>query len=140
MSMQPGQFGIFGLFVITTFAASALAIIRLPLPLVAKICMVQAIAVCFIGWALRNHKYPHPAEVKPRPLLAAISSFAAPLIILPSVVQRLWWYSPAGSRTVWALEVALLAFFLVYFAIGIVRAVRAYRSLRVPPESPRAID
>src|SRR6476620_2251878 len=62
MEKYRGQFGLFTLFVLTTAAAGTFAIIRLPLPLVAKMLIVQTIAVCFFGWAVRNRKYPHPRE------------------------------------------------------------------------------
>jgi nitrogen fixation-related uncharacterized protein len=60
MENRASQFGIFALFVLTTAAAGSFAIIRLPLPLIAKMLIIQTIAICFFGWAVRNHKYPDP--------------------------------------------------------------------------------
>lgn len=54
------QFGILALLVLTGAAAASLAIVRLPLPLFAKVLMVLMVAVCFMGWAVRNRKYPDP--------------------------------------------------------------------------------
>ena|SRR6478672_12624194 len=60
MEKQDRQFGVFALFVLITAIAGSFAIIRLPLPLVAKMLIIQTIAVCFFGWAVRNRKYPDP--------------------------------------------------------------------------------
>jgi hypothetical protein len=60
MEKESRQFGLFALFLLTTAAASAFAIIRLPMPFIAKMLIVQSIAVCFWGWAVRNRKYPDP--------------------------------------------------------------------------------
>src|SRR5262245_21431136 len=60
MENEPRQFGLFALFVLITTAAAAFAIIRLPLPLIMKMLIVQTIAVRYFGWAVRNRKYPDP--------------------------------------------------------------------------------
>ena len=60
LQMSDPQFGMFALFVLTTVAVGSFAIIRLPLPLIAKMLIIQTIAVCFVGWAVRNRKYPDP--------------------------------------------------------------------------------
>jgi hypothetical protein len=60
MEKRSSQFGVFALFMLTTAAAGSFAIIRLPLPLIAKMLIIQTIAVCFFGWAVRNRKYPDP--------------------------------------------------------------------------------
>ena len=60
MQNRSYQFGIFALLILTAAAAGSFAIIRLPIPLIAKILMVQAVVVCFFGWAVRNRKYPDP--------------------------------------------------------------------------------
>src|SRR5262249_51070708 len=60
MKQESRQFGVFALFVLTTAAAGIFAIVRLPLPLVSKMLMIQTIAVCFLGCAVRNRKYPDP--------------------------------------------------------------------------------
>jgi len=54
------HFSLFTLFVLTTAAAAAFAIIRLPLPLIGKMLICQTVAFCFLGWAVRNRKYPDP--------------------------------------------------------------------------------
>jgi len=60
MEKQSRQFGVLALFVLMTAVAGSFAIIRLPLPLMAKMLIIQTIAVCFFGWAVRNRKYPNP--------------------------------------------------------------------------------
>ena len=75
MEKEPRQFGLFALFVLTTAAAGTFAIIRLPLPLVAKMLIIQTIAVCFFGWAVRNRKYPDPRvpqEQSPRQVFLSV--------------------------------------------------------------------
>src|SRR5262245_35146053 len=67
MKDRPAQFGILALLILTMAAAAAFAIIRLPLPFVAKLVMVQTVAVCFIGWAVRNRKYADPRVPQPTP-------------------------------------------------------------------------
>jgi len=47
---QSRQFGVFALFVLTTAAAGSFAIIRLPLPLIAKMLIIQTIGRLFFRW------------------------------------------------------------------------------------------
>ena len=75
MEKQSRQFGLFALFVLTAAAAGSFAIIRLPLPLIAKMLIIQTIAVCFFGWAVRNRKYPDPRvqqALSPRQVLLSL--------------------------------------------------------------------
>ena len=67
MEKAARQYGLFSLFLLMTAAAGSFAIIRLPLPLVAKLVMVQTVAVCFFGWAVRNRKYADPRLPQPKP-------------------------------------------------------------------------
>jgi hypothetical protein len=63
-TLLTGQFGLFALFVVLTGAAVAFAVIRLPLPWVVKLGPLWAILICFVGWAIRNRKYPSPIRPK----------------------------------------------------------------------------
>jgi len=90
MRSRSYQFGIFALLILTAAAAGSFAVIRLALPLGAKIVMVQSIAVCFVGWALRNHKYsdprlPQKALTTGQWLIAVIPAVA--MIIVLSLLQ-----------------------------------------------------
>ncbi len=56
------QFNLFSLFVLTTVAAVGCAIARLPIDPMAKAFPIFAVVVCYVGWAVRNHKYPDPRQ------------------------------------------------------------------------------
>lgn len=71
MEKQPGQFGILALLVLMTASAIGFAVVRLPVPLELKLCVVFAIGVCFFGWAVRNRKYPDPRQVPAAPVRPA---------------------------------------------------------------------
>jgi len=45
----PVQFGLFALLVVTTTVAIACAVVRLPIPLVAKLGPLWALLICLIG-------------------------------------------------------------------------------------------
>jgi hypothetical protein len=68
MANQRPQYGIAALLVLTTAAAGVFAIARLPIPFVAKFCIIQSIAICFLGWAVRNRKYPDPRAAQRHPV------------------------------------------------------------------------
>ena len=72
MKSRPTQFGILALLILTAAAAVSLAIIRLRFPLVATLLMVQTVVVCFLGWAVRNRKYPDPRLPQPKPSASQI--------------------------------------------------------------------
>src|SRR5947208_2581857 len=75
MQKASRQYGLFTLFLLMTSAAGTFAIIRLPLPLIAKMTIIQTIALCFLGWAVRNRKYPDPRlpqQQSPRQILLSL--------------------------------------------------------------------
>jgi hypothetical protein len=63
-TLPPGQFGLFAVFMVLTVSAIAFAVMRLPLPWVAKMGPLSALLICFVGWAIRNRKYPNPSRPK----------------------------------------------------------------------------
>src|SRR5262245_28715260 len=78
---RPAQFGILALLILTLAAAIGFAIIRLPLPFVAKFLMVQTVAVCFIGWAVRNRTYVDPRLPQPKPTTRQILVSLIPALL-----------------------------------------------------------
>ena|SRR6266481_1816281 len=81
MVIRPAQFGTLALLTLTTAAAVAFAIIRLPLPFAAKFLMVQTVAVCFFGWAVRNRKYADPRVPQPKPSARQILVSLVPALL-----------------------------------------------------------
>src|SRR5207253_1219752 len=69
---RPGQFGIRDLFVLTTVAAVAFGIVRLPIYSVAKIFALLAVWLCFLFWA----------KGKPTPRQARSLSYQRRLAVL----------------------------------------------------------
>ena len=86
MTNRPAQFGILALLVLATAAAISFAIIRLQLPLIATLLMVQTVVVCFLGWAVRNRKYAVPR--RPQPTLSAWQVF---LSLTPALLGGVVW-------------------------------------------------
>ena len=83
---RPAQFGILALLILTTAAAISFAIIRLRLPLVATLLMIQTVVVCFLGWAVRNRKYADPRL--PQSKLSALQIF---LSLTPALLGGVVW-------------------------------------------------
>jgi hypothetical protein len=100
MEKQPGQFGIFSLLVLMTAAALAFAVIRLPIPIVGKLCAVLMIAVCFYGWAVRNWKYRDPRSLPPASPAARRLGIVLNLVIWAMLMGHLLWsYMRLGPRS-----------------------------------------
>jgi hypothetical protein len=86
MRSRPAQFGILALLILTAAAAVSFAIIRLRLPLVATLLMIQTVVVCFLGWAVRNRKYADPRL--PQPKLSALQIL---LSLTPALLAGVVW-------------------------------------------------
>jgi len=121
MESRRYQFGLFALLVLTTVAAGSFAIIRLPLPFIAKFLIIQSIAVCFVGWAVRNRKYPDPRlPMKPARRKYHISMIAAMNAAFIAVLS--WSYFRLSSRPLTAADLLFCGLMLssVSLAVGFV--------------------
>lgn len=130
MEKQPGQFGIFALLVLTTAAALAFAVVRLPVPLILKLCVVLAIAICFYGWAVRNRKYPDPRQYANVPVSPARRRFGLavsmlyPSIMVVMMIGKQVGWSARPSALPDYLAWSLILMFVAILAIGVWNLIR----------------
>ena len=108
------QFNLFSLFVLTTAAALACAIARLPIDPMARVFPIAAIVICYIGWAVRNYKYPDPRQ-QPRFSPPSRSRRVLQLCLhTPLYVLMLYSNYPLSSNNSWPRQ---FPFQLLWYAM-----------------------
>src|SRR3954469_21386677 len=136
MKQLPPQFSVFALFVLLTAAAISFAIIRLPVPVIFKFLTIQSVVVCFLGWAVRNRKYPDPRQ-PPSPtsvrIAAAMNATMAGLMLAYFV----WSFNRVGARP---LSGADIIFWIVMSLLLVFMIWQVIRSIWPDPKPGRLID
>src|SRR4051812_38922386 len=125
------QFNIFSLFVLTTVAAIACAIARLPIDPVAKGFPIFTLIVCYYGWAVRNRKYADPRVQQPVSRASRAAAYLIPICFDTLLYGYLLFLVPLFRQS---------RFWLLWYGLAIVytivTGVRLWSAFRPDPQLP----
>jgi hypothetical protein len=128
--LQPGQFGLWALFVLMTLVAVGFAIIRLPFPVMIKLLCLITLWACFQTWITQKRRLSRRDRIN-----AAVVEFVGSIVIQAPYLWIFFQPGPTGRYSEFGIICGVLL--IVIITLGAARAARRLKK-ELRPDSERA--